>query len=273
MSDGTDPPERIPELAAAAQCAAVALTDHDTLIGLPAARQRADQLGIRLVPGCEVSCAYGTASAHVLVYFVDAEHGPLPDELVRLRRDRVARNRRLADRLVELGLPGDYEEVVAEASAEERVGRPHFGAVLTRHGAATSVADAFDRWLGDGRPAHVPKARVEPALVARLARASGGVAVLAHPLSLGLTGDALSAAVGELAEAGLVGIEAIYGRYSPPERAMLRDLARRHDLVATGGSDHHGATKPDLTVGTGRGDLKVPDEVLARLEDRRPAFA
>ncbi len=235
MSDGSDPPERIPELAAAAQCRAVALTDHDTLIGLPAARRRAEQLGIELVAGCEVSCAYRGTSAHVLVYFVDAEEGPLPDELVRLRNDRVARNRQLAARLVELGLPVTYDEVVAEASAEERVGRPHFGAVLTRNGATTSVTDAFDKWLAAGRPAHVPKARVTPAEVAALARASGGVAVLAHPLSLGLDPDDLSSAVGELAAAGFAGIEAVYGRYSPAQRAALGEIARRHDLVPTGG--------------------------------------
>ncbi|MGH9093136.1 MAG: PHP domain-containing protein, partial [Acidimicrobiales bacterium] len=185
-SDGADPPERVAELAAAAGCSAVALTDHDTLAGQDAARRRAGELGVRLVPGCEVSCAFGDGSAHVLVYFVEGGDGPLQEELARLRRDRVARNRRLAERLQELGLDVTYEELVAEAAGEESVGRPHVAAVLVRHGAAESVPDAFDRWLAAGRPAHVPKARVRPDEVARLARGSGGVAVLAHPLSLGL---------------------------------------------------------------------------------------
>ncbi|HUZ09809.1 MAG TPA: PHP domain-containing protein [Acidimicrobiales bacterium] len=269
-SDGTDTPERIAELATAVQCSAVALTDHDTLSGLARAQRRADELGVELVRGCEVSCAFRGASAHVLVYFVNGDEGPLQDELGRLRRDRVARNRQLTARLIELGLPVTYDEVLAEAAGEDSVGRPHFAAVLTRNGATTSVADAFDKWLGAGRPAHVPKARVAPAEVASLARASGAVAVLAHPLALGLAPAELSSAVGELAEAGFAGVEAIYGRYTREERAALTELARRHDLVATGGSDHHGSTKPDLTVGTGRGDLKVPDEVLERLAARRP---
>jgi predicted metal-dependent phosphoesterase TrpH len=272
-SDGTDPPARIPELAAGAGCSAVALTDHDTLAGLDAARHRADELGVRLVPGCEVSCAFRSGSAHVLVYFVEDGDGPLQEELARLRRDRVARNRRLAERLRELGLDVTYEELVAEAAGEESLGRPHVAAVLVRHGAAESVPDAFDRWLGTGRPAHVPKARVSPAEVARLAGGSGGVAVLAHPLALDLGPSALSAAVAELAEAGLVGIEATYGRYSPDERAALAELARRHGLVATGGSDYHGTVKADLAVGTGEGDLRVPDAVLEELEARRPAAA
>jgi 3',5'-nucleoside bisphosphate phosphatase len=270
-SDGTDPPDRVPELAAGAGCSAVALTDHDTLVGLAAAGRRAAELGVRLVPGCEVSCAFRGGSAHVLVYFVEDGDGPLQQELARLRRDRVARNRRLAERLQELGLDVTYDELVAEASSEESVGRPHVAAVLVRHGAAESVPDAFDRWLATGRPAHVPKARVGPAEVARLARESGGVAVLAHPLTLDLGPSALSAAVAELAAAGFAGIEATYGRYSPDERAALAELAQRHGLVATGGSDYHGTVKADLAVGTGQGDLRVPDGVLEELEARRPA--
>lgn len=269
-SDGTDPPERIPELAAAAGCSAVALTDHDTLAGLGRAGRRAGELGIRLVPGCEVSCAFRGGSAHVLVYFVGDGDGPLQEELVRLRRDRVARNRRLAERLVELGIPVTYEELVAEASSEETLGRPHVAAVLVRHGAASSIPDAFDRWLAGGRPAHVPKARVAPATVAELARGSGGVAVLAHPLTLGLGPAALDAAVAELAGAGFAGIEAVYGRYTRDERAALGDLAHRHGLVATGGSDYHGTVKDDLSVGSGQGDLRVPDDVLEELAARRP---
>jgi 3',5'-nucleoside bisphosphate phosphatase len=269
-SDGTDAPERIPELAAAAGCSAVALTDHDTLVGLEAARRRAGELGIDLVPGCEVSCAWRGASAHVLVYFVEDGDGPLQGELAHLREDRVVRNRRLVDRLQQLGLPVTYDEVVSEAAGEESAGRPHVAAVLVRHGAARSVPDAFDRWLGEGRPAYVPKSRVVPAEIATLARASGGVAVLAHPLTLDLTAAELSAAVAELAEAGFGGIEAYYGRYSPDERARLVELARRNGLVATGGSDYHGTVKEGLSVGVGEGDLAVPDRVLGDLAARRP---
>jgi hypothetical protein len=269
-SDGTDAPERIAELAAAARCAAVALTDHDTLVGLGSARARAAELGVELVPGCEVSCAFRGTSVHVLVYFVEDGEGPLQDELARLRDDRVTRNRRLADRLVELGIPIRYDEVVAEADREESVGRPHFATVLVRLGAADSIPDAFDRWLAAGRPAHVPKARLAPDEAASLARASGGVAVLAHPFTLGLGPSELGQAVAELAAAGFSGLEAIYGRYSPDQRQGLTTMAQRNGLVPTGGSDHHGSTKPDLSVGRGTGDLHVPDSVLTRLAERRP---
>jgi predicted metal-dependent phosphoesterase TrpH len=270
-SDGTDPPERIPELAAAAGCTAVALTDHDTLGGLAAAGRRAAELGVRLVPGCELSCAFRGTSAHVLVYFVEDGDGPLQLELVRLRQDRIARNRLLADNLRRLGIPVTYDELVAEAAGEDSLGRPHVAAVLVRHGAAVSIPDAFDRWLAEGRPAYVSKARVTPAEVASLARQSGGVAVLAHPLSLGLGPADLSSAVAELADEGFAGIEAIYGRYTREQRSRLAELAQRFDLVATGGSDYHGTVKADLSVGTGQGDLRVPDDVLDQLAARRPA--
>ena len=271
VSDGTDQPAAVVELAARAGCGAVALTDHDSQAGTEEAGARASELGIEFVPGCEVSCAFRGTSAHVLVYFAERDGGPFAAELARLRHDRVTRNRAMVARLAELGIPITYDEVLAEASSEEGVGRPHFGAVLVRHGAAESIPDAFDRWLAEGRPAQVPKARVTPSEVAALARSSGGVAVLAHPYSLNLEPDDLADAVAELAGDGFAGIEAIYGRYSPDQRQRLVNLARRFDLVATGGSDYHGLVKPDLTVGTGQGDLKVPDAVLAELKARRPA--
>ncbi|MGH9007535.1 MAG: PHP domain-containing protein [Acidimicrobiales bacterium] len=269
-SDGTDPPEVISELAAAAGCSAIALTDHDTLSGLPAAGARARELGVELVGGCEVSCAFSGASTHVLVYFVDHEEGALHDELATLRADRVRRNRQLADLLAALGIPITYEEAVAASTSEDSLGRPHFAALLVEKGAAESIPDAFDRWLGHGRPGFIAKARVHPAQIATAARESGGVCVLAHPFTLDLSPGELDRAVGQLAEVGFAGIEANYASYRPEQRTALAELAKRHDLVATGGSDYHGTVKQGLSVGTGRGDLRVPDAVLERLAARRP---
>jgi predicted metal-dependent phosphoesterase TrpH len=279
VSDGSEAPERIAEMAAAAGCSAVALTDHDSLSGLAAARVAAQRLGITLVPGCEVSCrkpkapAGGRAiggSVHVLVYFVEPGDGPLQDELVNLRHDRAERNLHLRARLEELGVSIDYDAMVADAGGEAGLGRPHFARALVRAGAAHDIDDAFDRWLADGRAAYVPKSRLSPTDVARLATASGGVAVLAHPLTLGLDPSALERLVVELADAGLGGIEAHYGRYTTDERRGLRRMAERCGVVATGGSDYHGTFKPDLEVGTGMGDLNVPDIALEQLAARCP---
>jgi predicted metal-dependent phosphoesterase TrpH len=271
-SDGSETPEAVVELASAVGCSAVALTDHDGLEGLTRARARAESLGISLVNGCEVSCAFSPGAMHVLSYFAEPDDGPLPTELARLRQDRSTRNEKLVRRLRELGLPVSFEQVRAAAGGSV-IGRPHFASVLVANGAATSIQDAFERLLSKGAPAYVPKARINAASFIATARASGAVTVLAHPFSLGLEPAALDRAVGELAEVGLVGMECYYGRYSPDERAVLVEMARTHDLVATGGSDFHGSFKPELAVGVGTGDLYVPDSALTELQARRPEVA
>jgi predicted metal-dependent phosphoesterase TrpH len=270
VSDGSDPPERIAELAAEAGCRAVALTDHDRLDGVETAGARAKALGVEFVPGCELSCEVGRGTMHVLVYWLTPVPGPLQDELVRLQQARDTRNQRMAELLQGLGLPVTFEELQSEAGGSG-AGRPHVAAILVRKGVVTTVQEAFDVWLAKGRPAYVEKERLLPVDALRLARASGAVAVLAHPLSLDLDPPALDRAVGELTELGLSGLEAIYGRYSPEQRAGLANLAGRHGLVVTGGSDHHGTYKPDLHVGVGRGDLDVPESALADLAGRVPA--
>jgi 3',5'-nucleoside bisphosphate phosphatase len=271
VSDGSDPPERLPELAARAGCSAVALTDHDRLDGIAAAQLRARELGVTLVPGCEVSCAGSPGSLHVLAYFVEPGEGPLQEELVRLQQDRTERNRQLLARLAGLGIPVSEQDLHEETGKDDlsEVGRPHVAAVLMRKGVVSSISEAFDEWLGKGRPGYVSKARVEPLGVARLARASGAVVVLAHPFSLGLPEAELASTVTELAEGGFSGLEAYYGRYTDEERAHLVALARSAGLVATGGSDYHGSYKPDLSVGVGLGDLEVPDHALEELAARR----
>lgn len=269
VSDGSDPPARIPELAHLAGCRAVALTDHDRVDGLAAAEDRAATLGIELVRGVEISCEH-PGTMHLLVYFLPAGEGPLQDELARLQEARDSRNRRMADLMASLGLPVTYDEIQAEAGGMG-AGRPHIASILVRKGVVGSIQEAFDVWLAKGQPAYMDKERLAPDVAVRLAVASCGVPVLAHPLSLGLGVVETEATIKELAEYGLAGVESIYGRYSPDERAAMATLADQHGLVATGGSDHHGTYKPDLQVGVGRGDLDVPDSVLDELKDRIPA--
>lgn len=269
VSDGTDSPSRVVDLAADAGCMAVALTDHDRLDGLAEAGVRAAQRGVRLVPGCELSCEWSPGTFHLLVYFVEPGDGPLQDELARLQQIRHERNARLVDALRGQGIDVTLAEVQAEAGGDG-VGRPHFAGVMVRKGVVGSVDEAFDRYLGKGRPGYVEKERLTPEQALALATASGGVPVMAHPLSLGLDGAALDAALRELRTMGLQGLEAIYGRYDAAQREGLATAAERAGLCVTGGSDHHGTYKPDLTVGSGRGDLDVPDRLLDLLEARRP---
>jgi predicted metal-dependent phosphoesterase TrpH len=268
VSDGTDDPERIPELAAEAGCSAVALTDHDRQDGIGRAVARAAELGVELVAGVEISCEH-PGTMHVLVYFLEPGPGPLQDELVRLQRVRDDRNRKMAQRLADLGLPVTYEEIQTEAGGIG-AGRPHIANILVRKGVVASIQEAFDVWLAKGRPGYLDKERLQPATALQLAAASHAAPVLAHPLSLGLSPAETEATIAELAGHGLVGVETVYARYSPDDRRALQDVALRHGLTITGGSDYHGAYKPDLRVGVGRGDLDVPDSLLERLRQRVP---
>jgi len=167
------------------------------------------------------------------------------------------------------GLDVTLDEILDEAGGGS-VGRPHVAGVLLRKGYVTSVQEAFDVWLGKGRPAYFERDRLGPEDAIDLTHASGGVCAIAHPGSLGLADEALDAFVGELADAGLDGLECEYGAYDREERAPFHELALRHALAPTGGSDYHGENKPGLSVGTGRGDLRVADEYLTELEARRP---
>jgi hypothetical protein len=268
VSDGSESPTTVVDLAAGAGLAAVALTDHDRLDGLADAARRGAERGIEVVPGCELSCEH-PGTLHLLVYFVTAGDGPLQDELAWLQRARDDRNGLLASRLADLGLPVTLAEM-EEESGGTGTGRPHAAAILVRKGVVASVQEAFDRYLAKGRPGYVPKARLTARDALRLARGSGGVPVLAHPLSLELAPPELERQVGELAGLGLAGLECMYGRYSPGERSGLAGLAARLGLAVTGGSDFHGTYKPDLSVGTGRGDLAVDDGLLDHLRELAP---
>jgi hypothetical protein len=268
-SDGSDRPAQLAVLAAQAGLSAFALTDHDTLDGLAEARAAAEAVGVRLVPGCELACEVGGGGMHLLVYFLDDAPGPLQDQLARMRAGRSVRNQRILGLLAEEGMDITVEEVLAEAG-EGSIGRPHIAGVMVRKGYVDSFDEAFDRWLAAGRPAYLGRDRLTPTEAISLAHASGAVAVLAHPTTLGLDRDRAGEFIAGLADAGLDGLECEYGRYPPAERAVWHRLAGELDLCPTGGSDYHGAYKPDLALGTGLGDLHVPDELLEELELRRP---
>jgi len=268
-SDGSDSPADFARLAASAGLAAVALTDHDTVEGLAEATEEADRLGLRLVPGCELSCEVDVGAMHLIVLFVDARPSPLVGRLGALQAARDTRNERIVERLQAEGFDITLAEVLAEAGSGS-VGRPHIAAVLVEKGHVSSITEAFDLWLARGRPGYVERDRLTPAEAIDLVHASRGVAVLAHPFTLDLDEARLAAFLEELADTGLDGVEVAYGRYRPDERRSLGRLAERLGLCPSGGSDYHGRYKPDLSLGTGLGDLHVPDEWLDALEERRP---
>jgi predicted metal-dependent phosphoesterase TrpH len=267
-SDGSDPPARIIESAVAAGLTGVALTDHDTLAGISEARLAAASGEIRLVPGVELSVEWQTGPMHLLAYWIGPEPGPLQDRLAALRSGRAERNRQIVDALQAMGLDVTLEEVEEEAGGGT-VGRPHIAAVLLRKGRVGTVAEAFDSYLARGRPAYRDRPRLSAAEAVHLTRESGGVAVVAHPHTVADTAGDFSIAFRSFADLGVAGIECHYSEYPPDLRIRLARMAEGLGLIATGGSDYHGRYKPGLALGTGRGDLRVPDQALADLESAR----
>jgi predicted metal-dependent phosphoesterase TrpH len=267
-SDGSDTPTELVTAAAAAGLTTIALTDHDNLDGVAEAERAATTRGIGFIPGTELSVDWSTGAMHMLVYFLEPGAGPLQDRLAWLQASRSQRNVRIAERLQALGVDITYEEAVTQADGSG-VGRPHFAALLIEKGHVETFNEAFDLYLARGRPAYVDRERLSAEEAITLARASGAVPVIAHPHTLGVSADDYNTAFRELTDAGLGGIEAYYAEYEPELRFHLVDVCRDLGVVPTGGSDYHGNYKPEIAVGTGRGDLRVPDEIVAELRAAR----
>lgn len=264
-SDGSESPTRIVEIAAAAGLTHLALTDHDTQEGWGEARTAADGTDLQLIPGVELSLDYDEGGMHLLVLWLQPGQGPLQDRLQGLQDGRSGRNERIVEILCDLDMPITIEEVLERAGGGS-VGRPHIAGVMLDRGYVSDIKTAFDLWLGAGRPAYVGRARLSPEEAISLARESGAVPILAHPHTLGITtAPAMADLLTRLRTAGLAGLEAVYGGYRRHERAGYADLAKRFDLVASGGSDFHGSYKPGLEIGTGYGDLFVAETVVEDL--------
>jgi predicted metal-dependent phosphoesterase TrpH len=267
-SDGSESPGAVVRMAAAAGLTAIALTDHDTQSGIAEARTEAAGAGIELIAGTELSLEWVQGAMHMVVLFLEPGPGPLQDRLAGLREGRTERNRRIVERLAELGLPISEAEILDLAGGES-VGRPHIAAVMVSRGYVESIFDAFDRYLAWGKPAYMARPRLSPEEAIGLALESQAVPILAHPHTLGLnTSEEVSTTLKRLTGAGLVGIECYYPLYSPFEREGYAALAGRFGLKPSGGSDYHGTYKPDVALGIGRGNLAVADELLDAL---RPA--
>ena len=215
----------------------LALTDHDTMAGVPEALDASGRLGVELIPGIELSVKAPSGSMHLLGYFREPQPQPLAGRLDALRDGRAIRARAIVARLNEMGVALDYDDV--EARAAGPVGRPHVAEALLAAGHVGDRQEAFDRYLADGGPAHVGHAGLTPTEAVGLVADSGGAPVLAHPDSLAMADGALEQLVRELAGAGLRGIEVHRRDHGSADRWRFGRLAQRFELVPCGGSDFH----------------------------------
>lgn len=265
FSDGSLTPEQLAQEAAFARLSAVALTDHDSIEGVPRFLDACRSLQIRGVPGVELSAEFPDGTMHILGYFIELQHPELGARLAEIRAGRVARNAEILKHINDMGMALTMAEVAAYAG-EDNIGRLHFSQALVARGYAQTRQEAFDRYLGKGRKGYADRLRLTARDCIELIRRAGGIPVLAHPFTLHLAKPDLANLAAELAGYGLQGIEIYYPQQNARQMKQYQALAQRLNLVMTGGTDFHGAPMPDIKLGAGFGDTRIPETVLEQLD-------
>ena len=261
-SDGSRRPADVIREAKRVGLSAIALTDHDTLDGLPEALATGAELGVRVVPGIELSAVEGDSETHILgLHLSDTRE--MEGRLIELREMRRSRAERIVLRLNELGVQIEFAAVLEQASGGA-IGRPHVARAMIAEGWAIDFRDAFERYLGNGRPAYVSKDRLAIADAIQLIRRAGGLAILAHPAHTG-TLERIAAFV----EQGIDGVEVRHPSHSTEDMTRLLALVNHFSLVPSGGSDWHGAADGPRTLGM----MRVPADWLRRQDGRVGAHA
>lgn len=254
-SDGTLTPTELVMSAVTVGLDVLAVSDHDSVEGVPSALKAAEPLGLMVIPGVELSAHEGGRDVHVLGYFIDYEDTSLTERLFELRRGRLERAIAMIDALDDAGYAVSIDDVLAH-SGEGAVGRSHVARALVDRGSAASVDEAFGDLIGRDRPFYRRKPLIDPAEVVGLIHDAGGLAVLAHPC-VGSVADLIAG----MAAAGLDGLEAYHPEHTPADTARMLEVARERDLLVTGGSDYHGPSHP----GPGLGAVGPTTEDVARL--------
>lgn len=267
-SDGTDTPGDLVREAAAAGLDVVALTDHDAMSGWGEAQQAADEAGITLVPGLEISTRFHHRGVHLLGYLPDPTHPPLVSELDRILEGRTARTPAIVAALREHGVDISEDDVRRESGGSVAAGRPHVADALVRLGVVTDRTEAFATLLSPGQPGYVNRYASALEEMIPLVAAAGGVTVVAHPWGRGSRSVLDAEALAGLKDLGLAGIEVDHQDHSAADRVELRALARDLDLVVTGSSDHHGLGKVDHDLGVNTTDPEQYERLLS-LASRR----
>ena len=272
-SDGTLSPLEILRLARKLNLGAISITDHDTIEGSKNALALDMPAPPFFLTGVEISAAPPpsfslTGSFHLLGYAIDIDDPGLNQTLIKLQQARKNRNPQILEILNDLGFDITLDEVRKESGGFQ-LGRPHIAQLMVKKGFVQSIDEAFDKYLGKGQIAYVDKYRITIANAIEIILNAGGVPVLAHPFLLQIQKDEiLEDLVVTLMQMGLQGIEVYYPEHPPQKTALYADIAKRHSLLITGGTDFHGDLKPQIQMGSGRGNLQIPFVLYEQLIDR-----
>lgn len=264
-SDGAYAPAELVEKAHAQGVSALALTDHDSLAGLPEAERRAAELGMRFIRGVEIEISFAPGEFHLLGLDLKDTEGALSQAAVRLAKSRDERNRSVFCLLASAGLEEDYDQFLKE-NGGGMIGRPHIANLMVKRRFAKSKQDAFDRFLAKGRPFYVPKACLDLSEAVGLIHEAGGLAIVAHPLSLFVSWSRMRNLMAEWVELGLDGIEAWHPTAKAKDCARLEAMGREFCFRISAGSDYHGPSRPDRRLGYTAGDKPIGEEFLAAIE-------
>jgi predicted metal-dependent phosphoesterase TrpH len=266
-SDGRLTPAEVIREAAEKGMSYIALADHDTVDGIAAARKATKAFpGLSVIPGIEISTDIPQGEVHILGYFIDYTDAELLAKLEDFKNSRLRRAEKMVAKLADLGVPVEWQRVL-ELAGSSTIGRPHIAQAMLEKGHIPSFKDAFDEYLGHGKPAYVEREKMLPAEAVGIIVKARGLPVLAHPL----TTEDPEGLIAELKSAGLVGLEAYYNGYSDEEVEGLLALAQKHGLIATGGSDFHGI-EPDEETAIGGADvpLEAVERLIALAKKREP---
>lgn len=269
-SDGTFTPEEVVEEAYKQNLTALAITDHDTIQGVKCAvdyGKKMAQTGkpIEVVSGVELSVEYKKRDIHMLGLMIDYENTSFIKALDDAQAERSQRNDKMVENLADAGIDITMDEL-KKLSGDAVITRAHFGKLLLQKKYVKTLSEAFDKYLGEDGPYYVPRKYITPEDGIDLIRSAGGIPILAHPLLYKLPDEELDTLVHRLKNHGLMGIETIYSGNTGFDEGIVRRYANKYDLLITGGSDFHGANKPLIKLGVGRGNLKVPYSILEDLK-------
>lgn len=265
-SDGSFTPNELVDYALTKGLCAFALTDHDTTDGLDEAISYAEDKPIEVIPGIEFSTEYDGRDIHVLGLYIRYKETFFKEKIQKFVDSRIKRNEKMCKNLQEAGIDISYEKLL-KTYPDAVITRAHYAAYLTDNGYVSSRADAFAQYVGDHCKYFVPREKVTPSQAVELILQAKGVPILAHPPLYHMGKDKLDTLVRTLKDAGLAGIEAIYSTYNNQDTRDMMDLAKKYDLLLSGGSDFHGANKPGLDMAVGYGKLFVPEEILINIRN------
>lgn len=265
-SDGSFTPAELIDLAVQKGITYIALTDHDSIEGIDEAKRRAEEISsssdtkISVIPGIEFSTDWNGRDVHVVGLNIDHTNKEFVGKLDLFLDSREGRNRKMAENLRNVGIGISYDALL-KSFPDSVLTRAHFARYLYEYGYVRSTHEAFERYLGPDAPCYVPREKITPVQAVEMTLMAGGIPVLAHPLIYKFGDEKLRELIAEMKEYGLVGIEAMYSTHSSEDEEYIKALAKECGLKISGGSDFHGSNKPGIDLGTGCGNLDIPEQV------------